>query len=82
MDHYYVPPGISYSGGKKLHYWKRVCQQLSRVVTVIVKWDSSLFNRNGSPYISDIKSLCVPNNAVSFTAFSVQCNAGSLSQYV
>lgn len=82
VDHCYVPPGIGYSGGRSGIIGKGFVSSSVGWALLFVKWDSSLFSRDGSPYISDIKSISVPNNPVLFTAFSVQCKAGPLSQYV
>ena len=76
VDHCCVPPGIGYSGGRRGIIGKGFVSSSVGWALLFVKWDSSLFSRNGSPYISDIKSIYVPNNLVLFTAFSVRWKAG------
>ena len=69
VDHCYVPPGIGYSGGRSGIIGKGFVSSSVGWALLFVKWDSSLFSRNGSQCISDIKSIYVPNNTILYCTF-------------
>jgi hypothetical protein len=59
--------------GKEPHYWKRVCQQLSGVDTLVWEVGSLIVRVNGTGFvcISGTKSIGLLYNAIIFVTF---CN--------